>query len=147
MKVFIFYESRFGNGKLLSENLKKLLKDRGAEAEAFSIREVNLKGIGPADFYVFSAPMRMFMLPLAMRGFIGGFKPPKLGTGYALMTTYLDPRVKALSVMKQLLDRKGMVKTGTDFKVKVLNTEGPLESGYEPGLEKFADEIISFKNL
>jgi flavodoxin len=145
MKIFIFYESRFGNGKLLAERLSKILNDKGAEAEAYSIREINLKNIGIADFYVFSSPMRMFMFPLRMRSFIGGFKPPKKGIGYALMTTYIDPRVKALTAMKNLLDKKDMIKISMDFKVKVLDIKGPLESGYENGLEEFASEII--KNI
>ena len=34
MKIIIFYESRFGNGKLLSEGLKKILDEKGAQAEA-----------------------------------------------------------------------------------------------------------------
>lgn len=142
MKIFIFYESKFGNGKLLSERLKKNLNEKGADAEAYSIREVNLKNIGIADFYVFSSPMRMFMFPLSMRSFIGRFKPPKKGTGYALMTTYMDPRAKALAVMKRLLDKKGMIKISMDFKVKVLDIKGPLESGYENGLEEFASAIL-----
>ena len=142
MKISIFYESRFGNGKLLSEGLKKFLNDKGAEAEAYSIYEKDLQNIGTADFYIFSSPMRMFLFPLNMRSFISRFKPPKKGTRYALMTTYLNPSVKALAVMKKLLDKKGMIKISMDFKVKVLDIKGPLESGYENSLEEFAGEII-----
>ena len=100
-----------------------------------------------ADFYVFSSPMRMFMFPLSMKNFIGKFNPPKKDTGYALMTTYLNPSVKALAVMKKLLDKKGMIKIPMDFKVKVLDVKGPLESGYENGLEGFASAILESMDL
>lgn len=142
MKIFIFYESKFGNGKLLSETLSKILNEKGAQARAYSIREVDAQNIENADFYVFSSPIRMFMFPLSMKKFISKFQPPRKGTGYALMTTYMNPKVKALRVMKKLLDKKGMTKIPVDFKVKVTEIKGPLESGYEKGLEEFASRII-----
>ncbi len=142
MKILIFYESKFGNGKLLSESLSKILEGKGAQARAYSIKNAQLEKIGNADFYVFSSPVRMFMFPINMKRFISMFEPPIKGTGYALMTTYLNPKAKALKVMKKLLDKKGMVKIPVDLKVKVKEIKGPLENGYENDLEDFANKII-----
>ncbi len=143
MKIIVIYESKFGNGKKLSEELVEILKGKGQESEAFSINNVKPKNLPAADIYVFSSPTRVFMLPIRMKLFIKRFIPKKAKAKYALMTTYMDPRVKALKAMDKLMRSKKMGKASNDFKVKVLDLKGPLEEGYRKGLEQFADNILS----
>ena len=83
------------------------------------------------------------MLPPSMKSFLKKFKPANDGAKYALMTTYLDPRVKALASMEKILQKKGMVKITDGFKVKALNIEGPLEEGYLGRLKEFSDQLIA----
>jgi flavodoxin len=142
MKVLILYESRFGNGKKLCEQLKELFISKGHDAETFSVIDTGPGKLPEADLYVFSAPTRMFMLAPAMKSFLKNFKPSKEGSKYALMTTYLNPQVKALANMEKLLKPKNMVKVTNGFTVKVLGTEGPMEDGYEKRLEEFAEELL-----
>lgn len=142
MKILIIYESKYGNGKILAAGLQELLRNKSQDAEIFSVRNLKPSTLPWADIYVFSSPVRMFMLPLSMRSFLRRFKPVKEGAKYALMTTYMDPRVKALEFMEKLLQSKGMIKITDGFKVKVMDMKGPLEEGYRKRLEKFTAELI-----
>ena len=142
MKVLIIYESRFGNGKKLCEKLREILINKGHDAQIFSVTDTYPKDLPEADLYVFSAPTRMFMLAPAMKSFLKNFEPTKDGAKYALMTTYMNPQVKALANMEKLLKPRNMKKVTDGFTVKVLGTEGPLEDGYEKRLEEFAEELL-----
>ena len=142
MRALIIFESRFGNGKKLCQQLKEIIISRGHSAETFSVIDTDPKDLPEADLYVFSAPTRMFMLAPAMKSFLKNFSPAKDGAKYALMTTYLNPQVKALANMEKLLRSKNMVKVTNGFTVKVLGTEGPMEDGYEKRLGEFAEELL-----
>ncbi|MBU2563528.1 MAG: hypothetical protein KJ568_03655 [Actinobacteria bacterium] len=49
MKILIIYESRYGNGKILSGSLQELLKNRGQDAEIFSVRNLKPYSLPLAD--------------------------------------------------------------------------------------------------
>ena len=78
-----------------------------------------------------------------MGNFVKGFTPPSKGTKYAFMTTYMDPRTIALKKMEALMEKKEMIKTANDFKVRVLGLKGPVKEGYRENLEKFAEELLN----
>jgi len=145
MKILIIYESQFGNGEKIIKELQEILNEKGQDVEIFPVRTTKPSSLPPADFYIFHSPIRMFNIPLKMRFFLMRFKPAKTGAKYALMTTYLDPRVKALTIMGEMLDKKGMIRVSDGFKAKVLDMKGPLEEGYKERLGKFAEEIL--KNI
>jgi flavodoxin len=147
MKILILYESRFGNGKKLSEELAAILNGKAQDAEAISIHDVRPGDLSAADVYVFSSPTRIFMLPISMRRFIRGFSPKADGSRYALMTTYMDPKARALKVMEKLIGTKKMAKAAGDLKVRISDIKGPLEEGYRDKLEKFADDILESLQL
>ena len=142
MRINIIYASWFGNGKEVVEELAEILIEKKQDVKLFSIME-NLTDIIPeADLYIFSSPTRKFSLPANVKEFITGFTPPKSQTGYALMTTYLDPRTIALKKMESILNSKGMQKVVNDFKVKALGLKGPLENGYKEKLRAFAEDLL-----
>ena len=143
MKIIISYDSKFGNGKKVVEELQEILKEKGQDVEIFSVGDTKPEDLPTADIYIFSSPTRMFMLPPGMKSFIKKFKPANEKSKYALITTYLDPRVRALAAMEKVLQKKGMIKITDGFKVKVTNIEGPLEEGYENRLKEFAVQLIS----
>ena len=94
-----------------------------------------------ADLYIFSSPTRKFSLPGNVKDFVTAFVPPRSGTQYALMTTYMDPRTIGLKKMQALLDSKGMLKVADDCRIKSLGLKGPLENGYGEKLIAFAERI------
>lgn len=142
MKINIIYESQFGNGKKVVEELAVILEENGQDVDLFPVAQTKPDELPPADLYIFSSPTRKFMLPRNMGRFIKEFVPPSENTKYALMTTYMDPRTIALRKMEALMKEKEMIKVADDFKIRVLGLKGPLEDGYSDRLKKFADELI-----
>ena len=141
MKINIIYESKFGNGKKMLDELSQLLKDKKQEVELFNFTETDPQSLPQADLYLFHSPTRQFMLPLGVRSFIKRFTPPAEKAKYALSTTYMDPRTIALKKIDAYLQKKGMVKVTEDLKIKVLELKGPLEE-YGEKIEDFAERLI-----
>ena len=142
MNINIIYESQFGNGKKVVEELAAILEEKNQDVSLFPVAEIRPDELPAADLYIFSSPTRKFMLPLTMKRFIKRFDPPSEDIKYALMTTFMDPRTIALKKMEALMSVKGIKKAADDFKVKALGLKGPLEDNYGARLEKFADEFI-----
>ena len=142
MNINIIYESQFGNGKKVVEELAAILEENGQDVDLFPVAGTKPDELPAADLYIFSSPTRKFMLPRNMGRLIKGFIPPSENTKYALMTTYMDPRTIALKKMEALLKKKKIKRAADDFKIKILGLKGPLKDDYSAGLRKFADELI-----
>ena len=140
MNINIIYESQFGNGKKVVEELAAILKENGQDVDLFPVAKTKPDELPEADLYIFSS--RKFMLPRNMGRLIKEFTPPSEDIKYALMTTYMDPRTIALKKMEALLKRKKIKKAADDFKIKILGLKGPLEDDYSDGLRIFADDLI-----
>ena len=141
MKINIMYESKFGNGEKMLNELARILKDKKQEVELFRFTETSPGSLPDADLYLFHSPTRQFMLPLGVRAFVKRFKPPDGVKGYALSTTYMDPRTIALKKMDSLLQKKGMVKVTDDLKIEAMGLQGPLRE-YINDIEDFAERLI-----
>ena len=76
MKINIIYESKFGNGKKMLDELSQLLKDKKQQVELFKFTETDPESLPQADLYLFHSPTRQFMLPLGVRSFVKRFTPP-----------------------------------------------------------------------
>jgi len=142
MKINIIYESHFGNGKKIVDELLKILKNKKQDVELFSVKNTTPDKLPSADLYIFNSPTRKFALPPDMSNFLENFNPPTKYVRYALMTTFLDPRTIALKTMAAKLDEKGIKKDANDFKVRVACLRGPIKEDYMDRLEKFAKELL-----
>jgi flavodoxin len=142
MNINIIYESQFGNGKKVVEELAVILEEKGQKVDLFPVAEIKPEELPNADLYIFSSPTRKFMLPRNMGNFVKSFTPPSGDVKYALMTTYMDPRTIALKKIEALMKKKEIERAADDFKVKVLGLKGPLEDNYSDKLRKFAEELI-----
>lgn len=141
MKIVISYSSKFGNGKKCVEELKDILEKSDNDVEIFSISQTDPDTLPEADLYIFSSPVRKFMLPRETKVFLKGFKPKKEDAKYALMTTHGLAKPMAFKRMDRILGKKTLDKVTDGFAAKVLGTEGPLEDAYRKKLEDFAEEI------
>lgn len=142
MNINIIYESQFGNGKKVVEELAAILEGKGQNVDLFPVTEIEPDKLPVAELYIFSSPTLKFTLPRNMGNFVKKFTPPSKDTKYAFMTTYMDPRTIALRKMEVLMKNKDMIKATDDFKIRVLGLKGPLKEGYGESLEKFADELV-----
>jgi flavorubredoxin len=135
------YASWFGNGKKLVEKLAEILVQKHHDVTLYSLMEKPADAVPDAELYIFSSPTRKFSLPKNVRDYLSAFVPPRSGTRYALMTTYMDPRTIGLAKMQALLDSKGMLKAAEDCRIKALGLKGPLENGHDQKLLAFADSL------
>ena len=142
MNINIIYESQFGNGKRVVEELAAILESKDQKVDLFPVVDIEPEKLPVAELYIFSSPTRKFTLPRNMGNFVKRFTPPSKDTKYAFMTTYMDPRTMALKKMEALIKKKEMIKAADDFKIRVLGLKGPLKEGYRENLEKFADELV-----
>jgi len=142
MKINIIYESHFGNGKKIVDELSKILKSKKQNVELFFVKDTSSEKLPIADLYIFSSPTRKFALPPDISNFLDNFNPPTKYVRYALMTTYLDPRTIALKKMTAKLDKKEIKKAANDFKVRVAGLKGPIKEDYMERLAIFAEELI-----
>jgi len=142
MKINIIYESHFGNGKKIVDDLTKILESKKQNVELFSVKNTSFDKLPVADLYIFSSPTRKFTLPPDMSNFLDNFNPPTKYVRYALMTTYLDPRTIALKKMTAKLDKKEIKKAANDFKVRIAGLRGPIKKDYMERLAIFAEELV-----
>jgi len=126
---------------MLVEKLAEILRKKRHEVTLYSLMEESAGAVPDAELYIFSSPTRKFSLPKNVRDYLGAFVPPRSGTRYALMTTYMDPRTIGLKKMQALLDSKGMLKAAEDCRIKALGLKGPLENGHDEMLLAFADRL------
>jgi flavorubredoxin len=143
MKVQIFYESKFGNGKKCVEYLGNVITEKGHEVNTCSIRDIKPNSISQSDLYIFSSPTRMGNVHGKVKKFLKKMEIPGEGRKYALMATYADPETKALTTMEDLVKAKGMTKVTDGIKIKVNGMKGPLEDSYEEKLDEFALKMFS----
>ena len=63
MNINIIYESQFGNGKKLVEELAAILEDKDQKVDLFPVSEIEPDKLPVAELYIFSSPTRKFTLP------------------------------------------------------------------------------------
>ena len=141
MKIYIAYESKYGNGRRCVEYLQNTLTKKGHDVKVSSIREIKSNILPEADLYIFSSPTHIGSIPRKMKKFLKKLEVKREGAKYALITTYLDPKTKTLQIMEDLLQPKGLNKVSDGLKIKVMSMKGPLEDDYEKKLDDFAKDI------
>jgi menaquinone-dependent protoporphyrinogen IX oxidase len=143
MKIFIAYESKFGNGKGCMEYLQDVMSKKGHDVEMLSVREIEPTSLPSADLYIFSSPTQIGSLAGKMKKFLKKLEISQEGAKYALVTTCMNPpNTKSLKTMEKLLQSRDLSKVSDGLMIKVTGMKGPLESGYEEKLDTFAEDIL-----
>ncbi|MDH7516901.1 MAG: flavodoxin domain-containing protein [Candidatus Thermoplasmatota archaeon] len=146
MKVFIVYDSKYGNGKKCVEYLQGVISKKGHDVKAFSVHGIPPKSLTEADLYIFSSPTHMKGPTWKMKRFLKKLDISQTGGRYSLMTTHMAPEIdiNTIQVMEDILESKGFKKVSGDLRIKVTGIKGPLESGYEKKIDDFVNTL--FKN-
>jgi flavodoxin len=84
MKINIIYESHFGNGKNIVDELAKILISKKQDVELFSVKNTVPDNLRIADLYILSSPTRKFALPPDINNFLDNFNPQTNNIKYAL---------------------------------------------------------------
>lgn len=141
MKVIVFYNSKFGNGKTMSEYMVKSFVKKNHKAKAFSMQEVQPKKLEQADLYIFSSSTHIGNAPFKTRGFLKKIRKQNKAN-FALVTTNLAPqKSKTIKTMREILAKRGYVEAKDPLILKVDSMKGPLEKDYQEKVDLFIDDV------
>jgi menaquinone-dependent protoporphyrinogen IX oxidase len=160
MRIEVFHASKFGNGAMVAEELRRVMASKGAEVGVHHIRDIDPRKLPPADLYVFGSPARMGRPIGNMRRFVKKVALPK-GTGYGIFATHPKPQPnkktgqmpteeeiakyrRTIPYVDEVLQRKGLIKVA-DTQVFLDGLKGPLSPGWEVGVVNFADKLMAGK--
>lgn len=160
MKVELYHASKFGNGAMVADELRRLMEAKGHQIIVHHIDETKPKEMPTADLYIFGSPTR-FGGPIgSMRRFVKKAPLPS-GTKYAIFATHADAipdkktgrmpteeelsrERKTLPVLNQILQEKGLVKVAEKiFSVNPDTMKGPLKEDWQTRAEEFVSAILS----
>ena len=139
MKINIIFDSRYGNGRKVIEYLAGNLIGNGHEVIMNLVKESEPKDIEPADIYIFASPTHARRATRRIRKFIKKMEFPARAR-YVCMTTY-SSKTFAVPGMCEMLDNKGITQSSKGLEIKVIESKGPLESGWEKKIDKLIEKL------
>lgn len=158
MKIELYHASKFGNGAMVSEELKRIIEEKGHHVNVHHVRGSDPKKLPQADLYIFGSPTRIGKPIGSMRRFVKKVVLPK-GTRYAVFATHGESAPdrktgkmpsdedmqrwrKTISIIDGVLKGKGLVKVAEKkFFVSAQSLKGPLVEGWEKEVVEFAARI------
>ena len=149
VKVFILYDSKYGNTKLVAEKIAEGQKIKEVTVNAGYVREVGLDEAICSDLIVLGAPNHMGRPSRTMKRFIDYLATADLkATKVAVFGTYagrarpIDRAVKKLESMVQArLPNLKLVLPG--LSVRVNGMKGPVIDGELPRCVEFGSAIAA----
>ncbi len=149
VKVFVFYDSKYGNTKLAAEKIAEGICSKGIDVDVGYVKAVPPEHAVGYDTIVLGSPNHMASPSRAMKGFIGGLSKVNLTAQYvAVFGTYAgkerqqDRAEKKLeALVQQKLPKLKLLLPG--LSVHVNGVSGPLVDGELPKCEEYGRKIAS----
>jgi flavodoxin len=159
MKIELFHASKFGNGAMVAEELRRVMEAKGHQLTVHHIDDSKPKEMPPADLYIFGSPTRFGGPIRGMRKFITKIVLAP-GTKYAIFATHADEapdkktgkmptneelnsRRKTIPDLDEILKGKGLAKVAEIvFSVSPDTLKGPLKAGWQEKVGEFASAIL-----
>ena len=148
VKVFVIYDSKYGNTKLAAENILEGIKEvDGIETAIGYVKEIDIEKVVDYDVIVLGAPNHMGRPSWTMKKFVGRLAELDLeAKNVAVFGTYsgrvriVDRAVKKLEKMvKDKLPNLNLISPGLIIRVK--GVTGPLVEGELPKCIDFGKKI------
>ncbi len=148
MKVFVVYDTKYGNTKLVAEEIVKGIEEVGGIEIAISyVKEVKLERIADSDAILIGAPNHMGGPSWTISGFIDKLgKVDLLAKGFAVFDTYAGTDFeKAVKKMEERINKRipGLKQIAPGLSVKVKGMKGPIAEGELPKCREFGKRIAS----
>jgi flavorubredoxin len=149
MKVIIFYDSKYGNTRLVAEKIAEGLKSEGATVELSYVKEPMINGAVNVDALVLGAPNHMGRPSRTMKKFIDTLAGVDLKTGkVAVFGTYSGrersqdrAERKLEKLVAEKLPRLKMVVPG--LSVRVNGVSGPVVEEELPKCVQFGKAMAA----
>ncbi len=150
MKVFVAYDSKYGNTKLVAEQILEGIKEAGEfETAICYAKEIDLQKIADYDVIVIGAPNHMGKPSRAIGKFMDDLSKVQLKTKWAAVfdTYFAKPKNygKAMKKMEQTIAKNfpslKLIVPGLSIMVKGVN--GPIVDGELPKCKDFGRQIAN----
>ena len=125
-KVLILYGTRYGATKEISDEIEKVIQDKGMVTESFNLKEVNPKNIPPLDQYdgiIIGTGIKMGMWTKTVKNFVqkrkAELKKKQASLGFYVccgeaksdiskaIEKYINPKLEKVGIQSALIDAFG----------------------------------------
>ncbi len=149
VRVFVFYDSKYGNTKLVAEKIAEGMRNGGVEVDLGYVKEVTAEHALDYDSLVLGAPNHMGRPSQTMKKFINhlssfGLKNKKVavfGT-YSGKLRVLDRSVRK---MERMVQEKlpNLTLISPSLSVRVKSVSGPIVDGELPKCVDFGKALVA----
>ena len=144
-KVLVVYDTKYGNTKLVAENIVEGLKQvQGIEVEISDVQKINAERVAGFDAVLIGAPTHFGGPPRNITRFIDDLGRPDLkGKQAAVFDTYMgEDFEKGVKKMEQRLTEKtGLHIIAPGLSVRVAGMKGPVVEEELPQAKEFGITI------
>jgi flavorubredoxin len=150
VKVFVVYDSKYGNTKLAAESILEGIKEaKGINAAIGYVKETDIRNVAESDVIVLGAPNHMGRPSRTMKKFVDKLAELDLKAKHvAVFGTYagrirtVDRAMRKLEIMaEKKLPNLNLISPG--LSVRVNGVTGPLVEGELPKCVDFGKKIAS----
>lgn len=150
VKVFVVYDTKYGNTKLVAEKIVEGMKEvQGIETAISDVKEVNLEKVADSDLILIGSPNHVGRPARGIEAFIDKLGKLDLKTKWvAVFDTHMAADERAHAKMEQMIGEKvpglKLITPGLSIKVKAgLSMKGPIEEGELPKCVDFGKKIAT----
>jgi menaquinone-dependent protoporphyrinogen IX oxidase len=148
VKVFVIYDSKYGNTKIVAENiLEGLKKAEGVEAAIGYAKQVNAQMLAGYDALVFGAPNHMGKPSRTMTKFVDSLSKAPLNAHWAAaFDTYFQRQryfEKAMKKLQKYLNTclPNLTLIAPGLSVRVHGVNGPVMEGELAKAQEFGEKL------
>ena len=147
-KVFVVYDTKYGNTKLVAEKIVEGMREvEGIETAISDVEEVNLENVADSDAILIGSPNHIGRPARSIRKFIDKLGKPDLKAKWvAVFDTYLvGDFEKAVKKMEKRIGEKvpGLKLMIPGLSIKVGGTKGPILDEELPKCKDFGRKIAT----
>ena len=148
VKVFVVYDTKYGNTKLVAETIIEGMKEvKGIETAISDVEEVDIEKVADYDAILIGSPNHMGGPVRGIKKFIDKLGKLKLKAKWvAVFDTYLGGDFeKAAKKMEKRIGEKvpGLKPITSGLSIKVGGMEGPIVEGELPKCKDFGKKIAT----
>lgn len=147
MRVFIVYDTKYGNTKLVAEKIAEGTREFGGiEVEVSDIKEITFERLADADAILIGAPNHMGSPSRTIMRFIDDLGKARLkAKGVAVFDTHMVNDERAVEKMEKKLGEKlpSMKLIAPGLPVRVDGMKGPITEGELPKCIDFGKKIAT----
>jgi len=148
VKVFVVYDTKYGNTKLVAETIIEGMKEvKGIETAISDVEEVDIEKVADYDAILIGSPNHMGGPVRGIKKFIDKLGKLKLKAKWvAIFDTYMGGDFeKATKKMEKRIGEKvpGLKSITSGLSIKVGGMEGPIVEGELPKCKDFGKKIAT----